>query len=181
MMLLSYKQCLEKYGSDYMIKKELRNGNLFLEEKGLYSTEKNASELDVVMKKYPRAVFNDRSAFYYHSLSDVIPEYYYLVTRRDDTRISDDKVKQSYSKNEIFELGIEVIERNGHMIRIYNMERMLVELMRFRSRYSLDYYKEIIQNYRRVSEEMDFGLVEEYAYMFSNGDNLMSHIQLEVL
>ncbi len=180
-MLLSYAQCIDRYGTDYKIKKEIKKGTLFMAEKGLYSTEQRTSELEIVMQRYPRAVFTDRSAFYYHSLTDIIPEYYYLATRREDTRITDHKVKQSYSKKEIFEAGIEVIEHNGQNIRIYNVERMLVELMRFKYRYSLDFYKEIIMNYRQKTEEMDFFLVEEYANMFRNKESIMVHIQMEVL
>ena len=41
--------------------------------------------------------------------------------------------------------------------------------------------KEIIQNYRRITEEMDFGLVEDYAYMFHKGEIIMNQIQMEVL
>lgn len=80
-----------------------------------------------------------------------------------------------------FEAGFEEMQYNNISIRIYNRERMLVELMRFRSKIPFDYYKEIIQNYRRITEEMDFGLVEDYAYMFHKGEIIMNQIQMEVL
>ena len=34
-MLLSYQECIVKYGSDYKLKKELAAGSLFLKEKGV--------------------------------------------------------------------------------------------------------------------------------------------------
>ena len=58
---------------------------------------------------------------------------------------------------------------------------MLIELMRFKSKISMDYYKEIINNYRKISFELDFGIVEDYAAMFKNGAKLMNMIQMEVL
>ena len=58
---------------------------------------------------------------------------------------------------------------------------MLIELMRFKSKMPLDYYKEIIRNYRKLSFELDFGVVEEYANLFKNGSALMKSIQMEVL
>ncbi|WP_173017077.1 type IV toxin-antitoxin system AbiEi family antitoxin domain-containing protein [Suipraeoptans intestinalis] len=180
-MLLTYKECIDRYGSDYQLKKEIASGNIFMKEKGIYSTAENISDVEVIMRKYPKAVFTDRSAFYYHSLTDVIPEYFYLATKREDSRIKDKRVKQSFLLDEIFDSGIEEILYNNMQIRVYNKERMLVELMRFKSKLPFDYYKEIIQNYRRVSEEMDFGLVEDYAYMFRNGENIMNQIQMEVL
>lgn len=180
-MLLSYQECVDKYGSDYKLKKELAGGNLFIKEKGIYSTKRNASEIDVIMRKYPKAICTGKSAFYYHSLTDVIPEHYYLATKRTDTRIRDSRVRQSFIKNEIFEAGITELQYNNSTIRIYNPERMLIELLRFRAKIPMDYYKEIIRNYRKLSFEMDFVLVEEYAAMFRNGAKLMDMIQMEVL
>lgn len=58
---------------------------------------------------------------------------------------------------------------------------MLIELMRFKARIPMDYYKEIINNYRKLSFELDFRIVEEYAAMFRSCAKLMSMIQMEVL
>ena len=180
-MLLTYNECIDKFGSDYQLKKEIARGNIFMKEKGIYSTTKNISDIEVIMSKYPKAVFTYRSAYYYHSLTDAIPNYFYLATKREDSRIKDKRVKQSFLLNEIFEPGIEEISYNNIQIRVYSKERMLIELMRFKSKMSFDYYKEIIQNYRRVVEEMDFGLVEDYAYLIHNGENIMNQIQMEIL
>lgn len=180
-MLLSYQECIGKFGSDYKLKKELAGGNIFMKEKGIYSTKRNSSEIDIIMCRYPKAVCTGRSAFYYHSLTDVIPDHYYLATKRNDTRIKDPRVIQFFIKNEIFDAGVTELQYNNSNIRIYNLERMLIELMRFRTKLPMDYYKEIIQNYRKISFEMDFGLVEDYASMFRNGTKLMDMIQMEVL
>ena len=180
-MLLTYQECLNKYGSDYQIKKEIGSGALFMKEKGIYSTKRNTSEIDVIMQKYPKAVYTGKSAFYYHSLTDVIPDHYYLATRRTDTRIKDPRVIQSFLTDEIFDAGITEIQYNNSNIRIYDRERMLIELMRFMSRITLHYYKLIVNNYRKISFELDFGIVEEYAAMFKSGAKLMNMIQMEVL
>ena len=180
-MLLSYQECIVKYGSDYKLKKELAAGSLFLKEKGVYSTRRNSSEIDIIMHKYPKAVFTGQSAFFYHSLTDVIPDHYYLATKRSDTRIKGRRVHQSFMKDEIFDAGKSEATYNNSIIRIYDKERMLIELMRSRARIPLDYYKEVIQSYRKLSFELDFGLVEDYAAMFRNGAGLMEMIQMEVL
>lgn len=180
-MVLTYKECLDRYGSDYQLKKEIRNGNLFIKEKGIYSTVRNTSEIDVIMRKYPNAVCTSKSAFFYHSLTDVIPDHYYLATRRSGTRIKDSRVIQSFLKDDVYEAGIMELQYNNSNIRIYDRERMLIELMRFRSKIPMDYYKEIIQNYRKLSFELDFGLVEDYAGLFKNSATLMNMIQMEVL
>ncbi|MBO5610770.1 MAG: hypothetical protein J5929_10435 [Eubacterium sp.] len=180
-MIYNYQECLGIYGSDYRIKKEISDGNLFVKEKGIYSSVRNTSETDVIMKKYPKTVFTGRSAFYYHSLTDVIPDHYYLASRRMDTRIKDPRVVQSFMMDSIFENGIIEMNYNDSIIRIYNRERMLIELVRFKAKLPLDYYKEIIQNYRKLIYELDFSLVEEYSVLFKNGDTLMNTVQMEVL
>ena len=180
-MLLTYKECLVKFGSDYQLKKEIAGGTLFMKEKGIYSTKRNHSEIDVIMRKYPKTVFTGKSAFYYHSLTDVIPDHYYLATKRTDTRIKDPRIIQSFLKDEIFDAGITEIQYNNSSIRIYDKERMLIELMRFKTKMPMDYYKEIINNYRKYSFELDFGIVEDYAAMFKSGAKLMHMIQMEVL
>ncbi len=102
-MLLTYSECIDKYGSDYRLKKEILSGNIFMKEKGIYSTRRNISDIEVIMSKYPKAVFTDKSAYYYHSLTDVIPDYFHLATKREDSRIRDSRVKQSFLKDEIFD------------------------------------------------------------------------------
>ncbi len=180
-MLLTYQECIGKFGTDYRIKKEIASGSLFMKEKGVYSTLRNSSEIEIIMRKYPKAVYTGRSAFYYHSLTDEIPDHYYLATRRTDTRIKDPRVIQSFLKEDIFEPGIIEMKYNNSSIRLYDKERMLIELVRFKKKIPMDYYKEIIQNYRKLTFELDFGLVEDYAALFRNGAKLLETIHMEVL
>ena len=88
---------------------------------------------------------------------------------------------QSFISNEVFDHGITDMSYNNTVIRIYSRERMLIELMSFRSRYPRDYYKEILLNYRSIIYDLDFRRVEEYAALFANGDNIMKVIETEVL
>ena len=180
-MILNYAECIDEFGSDYQIKKELSKGDLFVAEKGLYSTSKDYSELEVISKKYDRAIFTGESAFYYHSLTDVIPDHYFIATSRTDSRIHDDRVVQSFILENAVNEGVITKEYNGAMIRIYSLERMLIELMRFKSRMPYDYYKEIIGNYRKLVDQMDFVKVEEYAALFKNGNSYLEMIDKEVL
>lgn len=64
---------------------------------------------------------------------------------------------------------------------IYSKERLLVDLIRFRAKYPMDFYKEVVRAYRQITEELDYYDIEEYAEHFSNGENIILAIQLEVL
>lgn len=180
-MVMTYKQCIEHYGSDYMLKKEIAEGNIFQKEKGIYVSGRNCSELEIIGAKYSKAVFTGESAFYYHGLTDVIPDFYHLATVRTDGRIKDERVKQTFLKEDIFDVGqIKMLYHNTE-ISIYNLERMLLELVRFRSKFPFDYYKEIIGAYRNRVETMDIAKVEEYAVKFKYSEKMMQIIELEVL
>ncbi len=43
-MLYTYNDCIKEYGSDYQLKKALLDQKLYKVEKGIYSSEKYASE-----------------------------------------------------------------------------------------------------------------------------------------
>lgn len=180
-MVLTYKECIERLGSDYMIKKEIKKGNLFQMEKGLYSDRALHSELELIVAKYPRAVFTGESAYYYYGLTDVIPDCYCLATRRGDTRIKDEQVKQTFVNNDLYEFGKCTMEYQNTNLSIYSKERLLVDLVRFKSKMPFDYYKEIIGSYRRIAPELDFFRIEDYARMLRYGKKIMDMIQLEVM
>ena len=124
--------------------------------------------IDVIAAKYPQAVFSGRSAYYYHGLTDEIPEKYYISTKRNATRIKNNEIKQSFVNDDIYDFGIKTIRYQGSAIHIYGKERLLVDLIRFRAKYPMDFYKEVVRAYRQITEELDYYDIEEYAEHFSN-------------
>ncbi len=180
-MIISYKECLKQFGSDYKIKNLLKENKIYKIQDGIYSTEQYVSDIEVITVKYPEAIYTMDSAFYFYGLTDVIPEVHYISTKRNATRIHDDNIKQSFVEDALFDLGKTEIEYQGDKILIYNQERMLIELIRHKNKLPLDYYKEIINNYRTKINELDFGKISEYAKHFKMKQTIMNTIQMEVL
>ena len=180
-MLFSYTECIEKYKSDYFIKKAIGNGELFKIEPGIYSDKESVSELAVIAKQYPNAVFAMNSAFYYWKLTDTIPDYYYLMTNKNSSRISDNRVKQLFDNNNSLNLGITILNVEGVDIKVFSKERMIVELMRIKNRLAFDYYKEVVSNFRKQIYELDFSLIEKYAEALPKSNIVIRSIQEEVL
>ena len=89
-------ECLEKYGSDYFIEKKIEEGELFKVGRGIYSKKKYVPEIAMFVYKYPNAVVTMKNAFYFHGLTEVIPDECDLATTRDDTKIKDERVKQYF-------------------------------------------------------------------------------------
>ena len=180
-MIMSYEECIKKYKSDYQIRKQIASHDLYKIEPGVYSDKEYESSTAVVMKKYPRAVFTLNSAFYYQGLTDTIPQKYYLQTDKDDAKISDKRIKQCFDNYSSMEIGVEIIRYNGDEIRVFSKERLLIELIRNRTKLPFDYYKEIIGNYRRLIYELDFQAIEEYADELPKTELVMNTIRMEVL
>lgn len=178
-MLMSYNECLEKFGNQYQINKMIACGKLFKLATGVYS-DKHVSELAVIAYKYPQAVFTMNSAFYYYSLTDVIPDKYYLATSKDASKIANKKVKQFFHRDDKFNIGVTTLNYQNCDIRIYDKERMLIELIRNKNTLPFDYYKEIIDSYRKIIQELDIEKLQEYIAQFPKQNHIIKTIQLEV-
>lgn len=179
-MLIGYNECIERYGSKYNLNKIVKDGKLFKLEKGIYSDKKYVPEYKIITYKYPSAVFTMDSAFFYHGLTDVIPEKYYLMTGRGASKIRDERVVQLFENSNVMELGVEYLEYDSYLIRIYNKERMLLELLRNRNKISFDYYKEILNNYRKIIYELDIPMIQDFASKLPKKKMIMEALELEI-
>ncbi len=180
-MLYNDYQCIEIFGTDRKLKQALKDKRIYKIEKGIYSYNEFEPELAVISKKYPNAIFTLNSAFYYHGLTDVIPNLYYLATSKEITRIRDKRVKQKFEKSNDLNLGAITITYNTIDIKIYSKERMLIELIHNKNKLPFDYYKEILLNYRKLINELDIKSIQEYVYMLPKSNMIMETLQLEVL
>lgn len=180
-MLFTYEQCKTKYGSQYQINKVLKDGELFQIEKGVYSDKKHENELSVISFKYPNAVLTLNSAFYHYNLTDTIPEKYFLATERGAAKISDSRVIQKFENSNTVQLGAVEAEEYGIKIHIYNKERLLLELLRIKSKLPFDYYKEVLNNFRKIIDTLNLQDIQDYAYELPKSRMILELLQLEVL
>ena len=177
----SRAECLKEYGSDYLIQQKVKSGELFRVGKALYSDEKSVPEVAVLAHKYPQAVLTMHSAFYLHGLTDVIPERYDLATDRNAAKIRDRRVKQYFIPSHFVDQGIETTIYKGYPIRVYNKERMLIELLRYKSKLPFDFYKEVLLNYRKILPKLNIQEIQDYAVDAPKSSKIMETLQMEVM
>ena len=178
--MMSRSECLDIYGTDYLIEQKLKKGELFKLNKGVYSTDEFVPELAVFSFKYPNAVITMRSAFNFYGLTDVIPDVCDLATTRDAAKIHDKKIKQYFVSDDLFAEGIVKAEYKGFNIRIYRKERMLIELVRYKSKIPYDYYKEVLLNYRRILPQLNIQEIQDMALVAPKSNKIMEILQTEV-
>ena len=157
-MIYTYKECKEKWSSNYQIKKQIAAGSLFQIEKGIYSDTPDVSTLAVISTKYPKAIFTMDSSIY----------------------ISDKRIRQYYIQSDILNTGVTTMTRRDATIRIYDKERMLIELLRYKNKLPFDYYKEILGNYRSLIYELDIERIQEYAATFPKPKMISEALDAEV-
>ena len=180
-MIYTHKELEEAFRSDYHIRKAIADGRIHKIARGIYSTTPSAHPLEIISKKYPNAIFTMDSAFYFHGLTDVIPDKMYLAAvRTASRRISDRSISMIFGLEKYHEIGKTQIVFDGVTINVYNKERMLVELVRSKRRLPYDYYKEIISSYRKRIAELDVNGIEDYAMAFDTEEYIFRTIQEEV-
>lgn len=179
-MVYSYQEILKKLGTRLNIEKSIKKGKIFRLKNGVYSDSDVVNPMIVISKKYTKAIITMDSAFYYYNLTDVIPEKVHVATSRDARKINDSEVIQYYLNNNILNFGKTQVDVDGNKVNMYDKERLLIELVRKRAHIPFDYYKEIIENYRQISYELDMHKIEEYVALFKNEVNLFNILQREV-
>ena len=177
-MIYSTKELLENGETEYSIRVKLSKGVIFLVERGIFS-DKQIDYVDdaVICKKYPFAVLTGLSAFYFYGLTDQIPDMFYLATEQHSFPIRRDGVMQSYQDSSFFSVGIIKKETETGIVNIYDLERMLIELIRLKEKYPPELYYEVLNSFRKIKNEIDFYKVNEYAKHFKNYHSLLQRIK----
>jgi hypothetical protein len=180
-MIYRYEDMLERYGSAYQIGRAIRSGEVHKVARGVYSDERHPDPGAVVCAIHPQAVLTMDSAFYLHGLTDVVPELVHVATPRNSTRIRDAGVRQYFMLPHLLGLGVRAMESGGCAVRVFSRERMLVELLRSAGTLPMDYYRELIGSYRRITGELDMREVENCLALYRRSDSLFDMMQREVL
>ena len=180
-MLLSYNEAINEYGSAYKLSQAIKEQTLYRLEPGIYSTNRYESELEIIMKKYPNTVLTGEYAFYCHGLTNLVPEKYDIATLSKAAKIMDVRVHQVYVREDLFSLGIVIKEIDGIKAKIYDKERMLIELLRNKNNMPYYLYKEIIMNYREIIGNLDIWRIQEYASIFPKSKMISKALDEEVL
>lgn len=179
-MVYTFEQILKKYKTRYNLEKAILSKEIYKLEKGIYSDYSVADPLIIYSLKYPNAVITMDSALYFYNLTDVIPEKIYLATVNNSRTIKNDDIYQIFVPKENLGQGKIQVKLNDNVINIYNKERLLVEFVRKRNSIPFDYYKEVINNYRKIAHELDMYKIDEYLSLYKYDVSIADVLQREV-
>ena len=177
-MVYSFRDLTEKGETQYSIRRKVEAGKLIQLQRGYYSDDPNELSSEAYYcKKYPDAILTGYTAFYLYDLTDGIPDYYCLATPRNAIPINDPFVKQSYQNLDTINIGVTTMETDSGPVRIYDLERTLIELVRLRTKYPPDLYYEVLSSFHARKDELDLTKAYDYLAAFKNGKNLFQKIK----
>jgi hypothetical protein len=172
LMVYTYQELKKIYGNERQIRKALAAKKFFLISRGYYGDEPGVTK-DYIFKKYPASILTGQSAFYFYGLTDSTPEFIDVSSLFGATRIKEKEARQSFQIASYFAVGR--TEKEG--FSVYDRERMLIELFRFKKRWPYDFFKEVLNAYRAISSQIDFYKVALYLKKMGRGERLLKEIR----
>ena len=178
-MVYLYTDLTKKGLSDYQIKKLVKDNKLFMIKKGAYSDTEKYNYLEYIAKKHPNAVFTLNTACHCYGLIKSDKPPYYLATKQKDRKIKDDNVKQVFMTDSLYYIGANKITYQGFNIMIYDLERLLIEVVRNKVNIDYDDYHEIINSYKKISKLLNKNKLNKYVVNFKD-KKIVERIKKEV-
>lgn len=161
-----YKKIFEQYGG-MMRTKQLKEENILyrkiqqLMQEGYiekvrygyyqWNDPDDSSEVSTITHLFPDAVFCMNTALRYYRYSDRTPGDWHLAVSKDSGKsrfkIDYPFVKPYYVEPSVLELGLTIGEIDGHIIRIYDKDRVICDCLRYRNKMDREIFNKAIQNY----------------------------------
>lgn len=110
----------------------------------------------------------------------MIPEKYDIATKAKAAKLLDSRIVQTYVRDDLLMLGVNETEVDGVTAKIYDKERMLIELLRNKNLMPYDLYKEIVGNYRKIIEKLQIWRIQEYAELFPKKKMIKKALEEEI-
>jgi len=125
---------------------------------GFYAEDKYiADEYFIFQRRYPKYVFSGMSALYLLGLTDKIPTYLEVTAPQSyhpSRKNIDSLLIKRISNPAIYELGIkETKTMFGNCVRVYDEERTICDLIKYRDKYDAEVFIKAIKLYIRKKND----------------------------
>ena len=140
--------------SSWFLSDFVRKNKLVKVAPGYYVCESYfADDYYVLQRRYPKYIFSDMSALYLHHLTDKIPTDIEVVAPQGyhpfRNRIDNLSIRR-ISNDEVYNLGITEIETSfGNKVKVYDAERTICDVIKYRDRYDGETFIKAIKFYKR--------------------------------
>lgn len=161
-----YKEIFDRYGGMMRAKqldaekvfyakrqKLIQNGYIEKVRTGYYQwiDPEDFSEIGTVKRLFPDAIFCMDTALLHYGYSDRTPMEWHLAVSKDSGKsrfnIDYPHVKAYYLEPTLLEMGLTTGEKDGHIIRIYDRDRVICDCLRYRNKMDKEIFNKAIRAY----------------------------------
>ena len=151
--------------------------------RGIYQNE-NDDIFDSFLMRFPTGVVTLTTALSFYGMIDewIVPPYCFNF-QTGYRKIDNSQIKQFRDDKETLYLGCVEEKHNEISFKIYNKERLLIELWRKENYIQKDVYKQAIFAYRQLanSGNLNIPLLKQYISKMPKSNIYLSRLSLEVL
>ena len=138
--------------SSWFLSDFVKKNNLIKVAPGFYaSNEYVFDEYYILQMRYSKYIFSGMSALFLHHLTDKIPEDIYVTCPQSYHPFKNhllSLVVTSISNNDLYNLGIiEVDTMFGNKVKVYDKERTICDLIKYRDKYDGETFIKAIRAY----------------------------------
>ncbi|AHV95152.1 type IV toxin-antitoxin system AbiEi family antitoxin domain-containing protein [Paenibacillus sabinae] len=137
----------------YQLNKLESMGKIIKLKRGLYALKDINYMVDEIVEAallIPKGVLCLYSALAHHELTTYTPsEYNFAVSRKERKPTLPDypPIRIFTYDDDTFDIGIEKIEKDGHSIKVYDLERTICDTVKYRNKLDANVVKESLNNY----------------------------------
>ncbi|AIQ10797.1 hypothetical protein PDUR_01235 [Paenibacillus durus] len=158
----------EKQINYYQLNKLEALGKIVKLKRGLYALKDINYMVDEIVEAalfVPKGVLCLYSALAHHELTTYTPsEYHFAVSRKERKPALPDypPIRLFSYDDDTFDMGIEKIEKDGHVIKVYDMERTICDTVKYRNKLDANVVKESLNNFSN-SRKRNYTQLLKYA------------------
>ena len=133
---------------------------------GMYAKlDKDINEFWLMGEKYKNGIYSHNTALYFYGMTDRTP-LQLDMTFPSNNRIKNDLSNVHYIKKELHNVGLTELKlEDDFVIRVYNVERTICDIIRDRNKIDLQIFNTAINEYIKRKDK-NLILLSEYATKF---------------
>lgn len=147
-------------------------------EKGVYVKKgKIVNDFFLLQQRYKTGIYSHNTALYFYHLTDRTPLKYDL-TFQNNIRVKDEIIAPHYTKSNYFEIGqTELKLQDGTAIKIYDLERTIIDILRDRNKIDLQIFNNAMNEYMKRKDKNLIKL-SKYAKIFKQENVLKKYMEV---
>jgi predicted transcriptional regulator of viral defense system len=176
-----YSKQLSTRTQHYQLKKMLDKGEIIQVKRGLYRSAQifEADNLGEVCRMIPSGVICMFSAWQYYNLTTHLPSFIHIAVQGKQKIVLPDypPVKLYYWSNQYQNMAIKTIVHLGETINIYDLEKSVCDVVRFRNKVGIDITSEVLKNYLK-RDDRNLDLLMKYATKLRISDIITQYLNV---